>query len=69
MGIKKLTRQWKKGKISFPSVYGVKKGFAYELIFMGDIPIPIKDKEYALKYPDKYLEKNGWKWVEWSEME
>lgn len=62
MGIKNLTRKWQKGNKVFPSVYGVKKDFAYELILMGDITVPIKDKDYTLKYPDKYLESKGWKW-------
>ena len=60
---RKLVRAWVKGNQEFPSVYGVKREFACELIKMGDIIVPEKEKALKLKCPDQYLELLGWKWV------
>ena len=63
MGIKKLTRQWTNNVASFPSVYGVKNGFAHDLIVTGEIEVPQKDQQRAMKNPSQYLESKGWQWV------
>lgn len=42
MGIKKLTRCWRKGKKVFPSVAGVKDEYAFNLLIMGDIKVSKK---------------------------
>lgn len=74
MSEKKFVRCWKKGKIVFPSVYGVKDSFAWELLLMEDIKVSKLDckkldirnaKEIdriTHKEASKLLEKKGWKW-------
>lgn len=72
---KKLVRAWARGKTRFPSVYGVKNKFAWDLLCMGDIEMSHTDLESLdLKYKNqleritpeeagKLLEKKGWKWI------
>lgn len=65
MGIKILTRAWKRGDEVFASVSGVKEDFAHELLFMGDIEAPkgIDIDKISAKKAAKYLEETGWRWV------
>lgn len=65
MGEKIFKYAWTNGHKTFLSVWwnGVKNALAEDLICMGDIEIPYKDKKKALKNPAKYLTTHGWKWI------
>ena len=68
MGLKTFTRAWKKDKIIFPSVYGVKDMYAFDLLANEEIKMSASDyKKFSIKTTDKeasrYLESHGWEWV------
>ena len=81
MAIKTLCRAWIKGDTTFPSVFGVKDAYAWELLVMKDICMPLAEAKkldlhgnssaqisrITIKEASKYLETHGWKWIKWSE--
>lgn len=76
MSEKRLTRCWKKGNTKFPSIYGVKDFYAWELILHGEVKLN-KDEikkldlrnnsseqlqRISMKEAGQILEKKGYKW-------
>lgn len=76
MSEKRLTRCWKKGRIKFLSIYGVKDFFAWELILHGEIKLTKSEikkldlrnnsseqlQRITMKEASQILQKKGYRW-------
>jgi len=57
-----FTHAWIKGRKTFPGKPNTKRGYAFDLIVTGSIPVHPSSKTKALKNPIQFLESKGWKW-------
>jgi len=56
------THAWTRGNKVFPAKPNTKRGYAFDLIVTGLIPVRQSRKLEVLKNPIQFLESKGWKW-------